>query len=81
MVHSKGSPHAPDRIAQYSRNGPWTHECCIEVVYLYVGSGSGLEYCNYCYYYYYYYYYYYVVSFLLSFFGEEYPSIAGLSVW
>jgi len=46
----EGSPQNPDRIEQHSRNGPWTHGCCFEMVYVYVGSGC--RNCD-CYYYYY----------------------------
>jgi len=53
-------------------------ECCNEVVYLYVGNSYGLGYCNH---HYDYYDYYFVLSFFLSFFGIECPSIAGLSGW
>jgi len=47
------SPEAPDRIAKHCRNGPWTHECCFEVVYLKVGSGfwKWNSYYYYCHYY------------------------------
>jgi len=27
------------KVPGHTRNGPWTHGCCFEVMYLYVGSG------------------------------------------
>jgi len=41
----------PGHINWHSRNGPWTQECCFEVMYLHVGSG--FRDCNFlhCYYY------------------------------
>ena len=42
----------PTSLLQF---GPWTLECCIEVVYVYAVSGGGLKNCAHCYYYYYYY--------------------------
>jgi len=49
------------RIELHFRNGPWTHECCFQVVYVYVGSG--FRNCNH-----YDDYYYYYVLFCVSFF-------------
>ena len=37
----------------HSRNGPWTHECWFEFVYVYVGIG--FRYCNWFFFHYYYY--------------------------
>jgi len=50
-VQQYGRTEGPDLIERYSRNGPWKHECCFEVMYLYVGSGFwnwNLYYCCYC---------------------------------
>ena len=54
-VRYEGSPHNPDRIERlHSCNGPWTHECCFEVVNVYVGSGLRYRNYQYCYYDYHY---------------------------
>jgi len=37
VYSSKEAPEAPDRIERHSRNGRRTHECCFEVLYMYVG--------------------------------------------
>jgi len=43
-VQYEGSPQNVNRIERHSRNGPWTHENCFEVVYVYVGSfGIGID--------------------------------------
>ena len=38
-VQCHGSPEVPDRIKRHSSNIPWTHECCFEVMCLYVDTG------------------------------------------